>query len=246
MMMRFQNEGHALIMRMSETFGGRMAAEVDRVSRRAAEAEEKLRRQALELEDLADRRLDRELHRAELLQRQKFYGDLMGSLLPLVPHIAGGVISKLMKPKDGEKNGHESTLAKSLIPNNVEASSRETVLKEMFANMSVEEKQGLITSLNPMSRMALITLIQGAENARTEIEKTAFDSGMQKFLKSLSSEEIMSVLSSLDQANRNRFMLVYQSYGKSEEAAQEGLPDILKDGGESTKAESAEDDAITV
>jgi hypothetical protein len=112
--------------------------------------------------------------------------------------------------------------------------------------MSGEEKQGLVQSLNPMSRMALITLIQGAENARSEIERAAFDSGMQKFLKNLSSEEVVNVMGSLDQANRNRFLLVYQSYGKSEEAAQEGLPDILKDDGDRKKPEPAEDEAITV
>jgi hypothetical protein len=244
--MRMTNDGHTIIMRMAEAFGGRMATELDRERKARLELEDRLRAQSLQMEDLADRRLDRELARAELLQRQKFYGDLMSSLLPLVPHIAGGVLSKLMKPKEDEKNGHESAVARSLVPSNAEASSRETVLKEMFANMSGEEKQGLVQSLNPMSRMALITLIQGAENARSEIERAAFDSGMQKFLKNLSSEEVVNVMGSLDQANRNRFLLVYQSYGKSEEAAQEGLPDILKDDGDRKKPEPAEDEAITV
>ena len=230
-LMRMQNEGHQIIMRMAESFGGRMAHEVERVSKRAEDLEEKLRRRNEEFEDLQDRRLDRELSRAELLQRTKFYGDIMQSLIPLVPHIAGGVLSKFMGggKKSTDKNGHESEVAKSLVPKNAEASSRETVLKELFANMDDGEKQGLVEALNMQNRMVLFTLMGQAQQATTEFEKTAFDTGMQKFMKVLTSEEVMGIMSALDQANRNRFLLVYQSYGKSEDAAQEGLPDILKD-----------------
>lgn len=245
-LMRIQNETHSIMMRFAESFGGRFSSELDKVRAEREKLEEKLRSQALAMEDLQDRRLDRELQRSELLQRQKFYGDLMSSLLPLVPHIAGGILSKVLKPSDGSKNGHESSAAKALVPANAEQSSRETILKEMFANMTDEEKQGLFTALNPMNRMALVTLIQGAGSATTELEKAAFDSGMQKFLKSLTSEEFANILSVLDQGNRNRFLLVYQSYGKSEAAAQEGLPDILKDAAEQKKPEPPEEDAITV
>lgn len=225
-LMRVQNDTHSIMMRMAETFGGRMAAEVERMTRINRELEEKLRQRNEDFEDLQDRRLDRELARAEILQRQKFYGDIVSSLVPLVPHIAGGLMSKVFS---GEKNGKESPVAKSLVPKDAETSSRETILRDLFLNMDDQEKQGLVEALQPMHRMVLMTLMGQAQAAKTDFEKIAFDSGMQKFLKSLSSEEIMGILSALDQGNRNRFMLVYQSYGKSEEASQEGLPDLMKD-----------------
>jgi len=228
--MRVQNETHSIMMRMAETFGGRMAAEVERVSRMNRELEDKLRKRDEDFEDLQDRRLDREIARAEILQRQKFYGDVMSSLLPLVPHIAGGLLGKVFGGGDGhEKNGKESPAAKSLVPKNAEAMSRETILRDLFLNMDDKEKAGLVESLQPMHRMVLVSLMGQAQSVKSELDKAAFDAGMQKFLKGLSSEEIMGILGSLDQGNRNRFMLVYQSYGKSEEAAQEGLPDLLKD-----------------
>lgn len=235
-LMRMQNEGHQIIMKMAESFGGRMAHEVERVSKLNRELEEKLAKRNEDFEDLQDRRLDRELARAEILQRTKFYGDMMQSLLPLVPHIASGVLGKFMggggkklAGENGGKNGHESEAAKAMVPKNAEAASREVVLKELFLNMDDQEKQGLLEALHPMHRMVLFTLMQQAQQITTEFEKAAFDSGMQKFMKSLEGEEVMGIMGALDQANRNRFLLVYQSYGKSEEAAQEGLPDILKD-----------------
>ena len=223
--MRVQNETHSIMMRMAETFGGRMAAEVERVTRMNRELEDKLRKRDEDFEDLQDRRLDRELARAEILQRQKFYGDVMSSLLPLVPHIAGGLLGKVF----GEKNGKESPVAKSLVPKNAEAMSRETILRDLFLNLDDKEKQGLVESLLPMHRMVLVSLMGQAQDVKSELDKAAFDAGMQKFMKDLGSEEIMSILGSLDQGNRNRFLLVYQSYGKSEGEAQEGLPDLLKD-----------------
>lgn len=228
-LMRMQNDGHQIIMRMAETFGGRMAAEVERVSRMNRDYEEKLRKQAADFEDLQDRRLDRDLERAKVQQQQKFYGDVVSSLIPLLPVIASGLTSKLIAGKGKDKNGHESEVAKSLIPANAELSSRGVMLRELFANMDQKEQQGVMEAIKPLHRMVLMTLAQQLSNATTDIERVAFDTGMQKFMKGLEGPEIMGILGALDMANRNRFMLVYQSYGKSEEEAQADAPDLFKD-----------------
>jgi hypothetical protein len=238
--MRMQNESHLTIMRFADATAGRLTHIIDKLDAKLEVAEDKLRQRNVDFEDLQDRRMDREVARAELLQRQKFYGDIVGSLIPLMPHIAGGILGKLMgDKKDGKTvaKAEAEAVTKALVPKNAEASSRETVLREMFDSMTDEEKQGLVMALAPMHRMVLLSLMGQAQNVTNDLEKAAFDAGMQKFLKGLASDEVMGILSALDQSNQTRFMLVYQSYGKSEEAAQEGLPDLLKDQPEPPKPE---------
>lgn len=236
-MMRMQNDGHTIIMRMAETFAAKMSIENERLSRQNRELEELRRKDALQLEDLADRRLERELERAKIVQREKFFGDIVGSLIPLVPVIASGLTSKVFANKGSDKNGHESAAAKSLIPANAEASSRSVVLRELFANMDESEQEGVLKAIHPLRRMVMMTLAQQLNNATTDMEKAAFDAGMQKFMKSLEASEIMNILAALDQGNRNRFMLIYQSYGKSEEEAQADAPDLFKDQPEAPAAD---------
>jgi hypothetical protein len=229
MEMRVMNEAYGLMGRMAESMGGRMSLELDRERAARYKAEEEARRMRQENEDLADRRLDRELARASELMQQKLIGDMMTSLVPLVPHVAGALLSRFMN--DGKKNGKEhETPRKMFAPvKDADMSSRETLLRELFANLSDEEKQGLVGSLSALNKMAIVTLASKAQEAKDDIQRAAFDAGMQKFMKGLSSEEVMGVMASFDQGNRNRFMLIYQSYGKAEEKAQEGTPDLLKD-----------------
>ena len=177
---------------------------------------------------------------AARLQREKMMGDLVGSLLPLAPHVLGQLIGAIGSKgkKSEEKNGHESSVAKALTPRSTDADARHVLLQDLFANMSEDEQKGLFEAVDPMHRMVLATLGQAAQNMKNELDRAAFDSSMQKFLKSLAAGEVMNILNALDQGNRNRFLLVYQSYGKSEEAQQEGLPDLLKDQPPPPKQES--------
>lgn len=242
--MRVQNESHSIIMRMAESVGGRLSHENDRLHKELLEARQREHLRNLEFEDLQDRRMDREVERAARLQREKMMGDLVGSLLPLAPHVVSQLLSAVSKigsggKKDESKNGHESEVAKALTPRASDAEAREVLLKDLFANMSQEEQKGLFQAVDPMHRMVLATLGQAASNIKTEMDKAAFDAGMQKFLKTLSSNEVVGILGALDQGNRNRFLLVYQSYGKEEEKQQEGLPDLLKDQPAPPKQEEA-------
>lgn len=226
--LRIQNEGHALIMRMADAVGGRLTHALDKERERSERLERELQRRNLEFEDLQDRRMDREVERAGRLMREKMMGDLVGSLLPLAPLIVGQVISRLGK-KPEEKNGSESKLAKQLAPTNKDAEARLVLLQELFGNMTNAEQQSLVEALKPLHKMGLVTLIQQAGGADSELERRSFDAGMQKLMKDLGSEEVMGIMAALDQANRNRFLAIYQSYGKSEEQSQDGMPDLLKD-----------------
>lgn len=223
--MRMVNDMHNMMMKYAATLGGQMSAELDKVRTERALLEDKLRKQAAEFEDLQDRRLDRELVRAERIARDKIFTDVASALLPVIPIFVGKMLGGVMK----DKNGHESPVAKALVPADAEARSRETILKELFANMSDPEKQGLFSALKPMHRITLFEVAKAAEQISDDMTRATFDKAMQKFLKSLSTEEVMGILDALDQGNRNRFMVVYRSYGEKETAEQEDLPEIMRD-----------------
>lgn len=227
MMMRQLNENHTIMAGMVAALSSRISTELDKETARRQAAEDRLAKRNLELEDLADRRLDREVDRAARLQREKLTGDVVSSLLPLVPFVASALIERVAPGKPKDQNGHDTQ--KVLAPVSAEQQSREVLLKELFANLTNHEAKAVFEAVKPMKRIALGQILQGLEAAETPIQKAGIDSAMSKFLKSLEGEEIMAVLSAFDQGNRNRFMLIYQSYGKAEEAHQEELPEVLRD-----------------
>lgn len=224
-MLRHNNENHALMLRFAESMGGRLATELDRETRRRQAAEDEVRKRSLELEDLRDRQLDRELRRAGEVQNQKYIADIVGGLIPLVPLIVGGIAEKYLSGKE-EKNGHE---AKALVPHNPEKASRETVLRELFAHLTQGEAEAAFNALSPMHRIVLGQLFSTLKGAATDMQKASVDSSMHAFMKGLTPPEIMGVMAGLEQGNRNRFLLLYQSYGKEEEKRQEDSPELLKD-----------------
>lgn len=226
-MLRHNNENHALMLRFAESMGGRMANELERETRRRVAAEEEMRKRNLELEDLRDRQLDRELRRASEVQNQKYIADIVGGLIPLVPLVVGGIAERLLEGKEKkEKNGHE---AKALVPHNPEKVSRETLVRELFAHLTQPEAEAAFNALAPMHRIVLGQLFTTIKNATTDMQKAAVDSSMHAFMKGLTPPEIMGVMTALEQGNRNRFLLLYQSYGKEEEKRQEDSPEMLKD-----------------
>lgn len=223
-MMRMQNDSHALVMRMADSIGGRLSAEIDKIRKDRDALEEKIRKMSNDAEDLADRRLDRELVRAEVLQRTKLYGDVASSLLPLLAPIAGGLVNRFMMSK-GEKNGHS---AKSLVPKNPEVTERKTLVKEFVECITAAEGAAIAEALNPI-KLVTLNQIAGLKDDDDPLMTTAFDTAMWKFMKALETPEVMAIMAALETANRNRFMTIYQAYGKLEMASQEGLADVLKD-----------------
>lgn len=223
--MRMTNDMHNMMMRYAGTLGGQLSEALEKERAERQRLEEKLSKQAAEFEDLQDRRLERQLMRDERIARDKMLLDVVGSLTPIIPIVAGKLLGGLMK----DKNGHESPAAKALIPADAEARSREVLLKELFSNLSDEEKKGLFGALKPMHRIALFEVGGAAEKITDDLSRATFDKAMQKFLKSLDPKEVMGIMSALDQGNRNRFMIVYNSYGEIEASEQEGLPDLMKD-----------------
>ncbi len=224
--MRHSNENHNIMLRFAEAVGGRLAGELDRETKRRHELEEKIAKMSDAFEDHQDRRLDREILRAGLLQREKLMGDVVQSLVPLIPLVAAGLISKFAGAGT-DKNGKHSEVAKMLTANSG-VSERETLLKTFFANLDDAEGAKLLEAIKPLNRTALIEihlLMQRGD----ESMKPAVDSAIQKFLKALGADEVMRAMNCLAPASRERFMQIYAAYGAIEEAQQADLPDVLKD-----------------
>lgn len=233
-MMRMSNDNHAMMLRFTESLGGRLAGELDRERKLRIDAEARADKMKLDLEDLKDRQLDRELERAARLQREKFTGDLIGSVLPLLPMALGALIEFASK-KAGElpgkeKNGKTSTIAKALMQADPNRVSRTVLLKTFAENVSGREASAVAEALKPMNRIALIELFGQLQKDPGEASMVGVDAGIQKFLKALSVPEFSGALSALDPANKERFLALYKAYAEAEEKSQEELPQELKDG----------------
>lgn len=154
--MRHDETMHRMMMVMTDATAGKLAHAVAQKDERIQYLEEKMMSSFEMYQKLLDRSQDRELERAEAIQRSKRMDELMGMAMAYAPILMGAIAGKLA-PKNLEP------LAKS--------KTRDDSIRQLLSNMSEEEATKVISSLKPMNQAALIALFQSyQEDVKKEQE----------------------------------------------------------------------------
>lgn len=151
--LRHDENIHRLMLQGSEALFGRIGSELQRETARRIDAESRNDKLKEREEELLDRKLERELQRANALQQSRFFAELAGLVTTVAPLVLGRLLA-----------GKEAVMA----PN-----ARDLAIQKFLKSLGQDEVKGVLGSLKPPQQIALMEIYQSyAESeARSEAKK---------------------------------------------------------------------------
>jgi hypothetical protein len=148
--MRHDENMHRLMLQGSEALFGRIGSELQRETARRIEAEARNDKLKEREEELLDRKLERELQRANALQQSRFFAELAGLVTTVAPLVLGRLLA-----------GKEAVMA----PN-----ARDLAIQKFLKSLGQEEVKGVLGSLKPPQQIALMEIYQSYAESEAKAE----------------------------------------------------------------------------
>jgi hypothetical protein len=168
-------------------------------------------------QDLLDRTAEREVQKAKDVMKARRTDELIGTIIPLVPLL----LTKFLQ------GGLLPGAAPAALP--TVQTPRDAAVEAFLKNLTPNEMSGVMAALRGMNQLTMVEVGKTFQSPATSQSSQARDITIAKLLKGLTGEELMGVIRALSEVNRESFTQIYNLYVEAHEAAQEGMPEVLKD-----------------
>lgn len=208
-MMRQNGEIHRQMMIMTDQFAVRLSQELDAERKRREKTEDRVI-QIFELhQGLLDRTAQRELDAAKEQAKEQRHQELMGMFMSIGPVM----IAKFL--------GQDKLLGQAAAP----SALRDSLVGKFLEGLSPTEMNGVIAALRDMRKVQFLEIWKSYKDGDLDkLSASVRDQGIQNFLESMHPGEPEAVMAALGKENRDIFIDLYKSYGRSHQEAQEKKP----------------------
>ena len=204
-----------------EVMIGRLSSELEK-ERDARQKAEQLNWSVFEkYQSLLDREHERRIAEAKELMKARRVDELMGVVTALVPILA----TKLLGSAPG-RAGEQPQLGAA-----VESAPdpKDLAVRHFFSCLSETEITSILGCISSSSQVALAQIHSSfTSDGQSPADVMARQLAIRKFLKTLSEQEIKSILASLSEQNRQLLIALYAQYRDIEEQEQARKPEILR------------------
>lgn len=219
--MRHDEAVHRLFISGVEVLIGRLAAELERERDARSKAEQLNWSMFEKYQMLLDREHERRVVEAKELMKARRVDELMGVATALLPILA----TKLL-------GGAQQQSPQQLLPAQDPSAGidpKDMAVRQFFACLSETEITSILGAISSSSQIALAQIHSAFMNeAPTAADVMARQLAIRKLLKTLSEQEIKSILASLSEPNRKLLIALYSQYRELEEQEQARKPEILR------------------
>jgi hypothetical protein len=219
--MRHSEQVHRLLITGGEVMIGRLSSELEK-ERDARQKAEQLNWSVFEkYQSLLDREHERRIAEAKELMKARRVDELMGVVTALVPILA----TKLLGSAPG-RAGEQPQLGAA-----VESAPdpKDLAVRHFFSCLSETEISSILGCISSSSQVALAQIHSSfTSDGQSPADVMARQLAIRKFLKTLSEQEIKSILASLSEQNRQLLISLYSQYRDIEEQEQARKPEILR------------------
>lgn len=163
-LMRHDEKMHTLVMQLTEMTSGRLARDLEHERARRIKLEDRQMEAFETMQELLDRRHEREMERQQEAKKQHRHDELMALLLSMAPL----VLAKALGPAGGMVAGN--------LP---AAGARDEAIHQFLRGLTSEEAMKVFEVLPPSKQMALMEIYKAhkeEEESREEKEKEALAS----------------------------------------------------------------------
>jgi hypothetical protein len=221
--MRHGEAVHRLFISGGDVLIGRLAAELERERDARTKAEQVNWSMFEKYQGLLDREHERRVTEAKELMKARRVDELMGVVTALLPILA----TKLLA------GGQQTQPQQQQLPAGAEPAPyvdpKDVAVRHFFSCLSETEITSILACISSSSQIALAQLHSSFSNeSATPADVMARQLAIRKFLKTLSEQEIKSILASLTEQNRKLLIALYSQYRELEEQEQARKPEILR------------------
>lgn len=219
--MRHDESMHRLFITGGEVLIGRLSAELER-ERDARVKAEQLNWSVFEkYQALQDREHERRIAEAKELMKARRVDELMGVATALIPILA----TKLL----GSAQSRTEQTQQLGAPAQAAADPKDLAVRHFFSCLSETEITSILGCVSSSSQIALAQIHSSfMSESQSPADVMARQLAIRKFLKTLSEQEIKSILASLSEQNRKLLIALYAQYRDLEEQEQARKPEILR------------------
>lgn len=219
--MRHSEQVHRLLITGGDVMVGRLASELEK-ERDARQKAEQLNWSVFEkYQSLLDREHERRIAEAKELMKARRVDELMGVVTALVPILA----TKLMGGASG-RAAEQPQLGPSA---EAAPDPKDLAVRHFFSCLSETEITSILGCISSSSQIALAQIHSSfTSDGQSPADVMARQLAIRKFLKTLSEQEVKSILASLSEQNRQLLIALYAQYRDIEEQEQARKPEILR------------------
>jgi hypothetical protein len=219
--MRHGESMHRLFITGGEVLIGRLSNELEKERDARAKAEQLNWSFFEKYQTLLDREHERRVTEAKELMKARRVDELMGVVTALVPILA----TKLLGPTASQTAGQPQ-----LGPTAEAADPKDLAVRHFFSCLSETEITSILGCISSSSQIALAQIHSSFNSGESQspADVMARQLAIRKFLKTLSEQEIKSILASLSEQNRKLLIALYAQYRDLEEQEQARKPEILR------------------
>jgi hypothetical protein len=219
--MRHGENVHRLFISGGDVLIGRLASELERERDARSKAEQLNWSMFEKYQSLLDREHERRVTEAKELMKARRIDELMGVATALLPILATKLIGVGQQPSPQQLQSGPDPAA-AIDPKDV-------AVRHFFSCLSETEITSILGAISSSSQIALAQIHSSfMTEAPTPADVMARQLAIRKFLKSLSEQEIKSILASLSEPNRKLLIALYSQYRELEEQEQARKPEILR------------------
>jgi hypothetical protein len=218
--MRHGESMHRLFITGGEVLIGRLSNELEKERDARAKAEQLNWSFFEKYQALLDREHERRVTEAKELMKARRVDELMGVVTALVPILA----TKLLGNAPAQTGGQPQ------LGTTVEAADpKDLAVRHFFSCLSETEITSILGCISNSSQIALAQIHSSfSGDSQSPADVMARQLAIRKFLKTLSEQEIKSILASLSEPNRKLLIALYAQYRDIEEQEQSRKPEILR------------------
>jgi hypothetical protein len=219
--MRHSESVHRLLITGGEVMIGRLSSELEK-ERDARQKAEQLNWSVFEkYQSLLDREHERRIAEAKELMKARRVDELMGVVTALVPILATKLLGKAPAAvADQPQLGPAAESAPD---------PKDLAVRHFFSCLSETEITSILGCISSSSQIALAQIHSSfMSDGQSPADVMARQLAIRKFLKTLSEQEIKSILASLSEQNRQLLIALYAQYRDIEEQEQARKPEILR------------------
>ncbi len=219
--MRHGEAVHRLFISGGDVLIGRLATELERERDARSKAEQLNWSMCEKYQSLLDREHERRVAEAKELMKARRVDELMGVATALIPILATKFLGGLPQGQAPQPQlGPDSAAA---------IDPKDVAVRHFFSCLSETEITSILGCISSSSQIALAQIHSSfASDAHAPADVMARQLAIRKFLKTLSEQEIKSILASLSEQNRNLLIALYSQYRDLEEQEQARKPEILR------------------
>lgn len=219
--MRHSESVHRLLITGGEVMIGRLSSELEK-ERDARQKAEQLNWSVFEkYQSLLDREHERRIAEAKELMKARRVDELMGVVTALVPILA----TKLL----GNAPGRPAEQAQLGPAAESAPDPKDLAVRHFFSCLSETEITSILGCISSSSQIALAQIHSSfMSDGQSPADVMARQLAIRKFLKTLSEQEVKSILASLSEQNRQLLIALYAQYRDIEEQEQARKPEILR------------------